>query len=185
MITGILAVSAIYQFDLTTKDIKRNGTLVTDLYRLKLTLVDIETGQRGYIITDDDRYLDVYYKGLNRIQTEITDLRQDVQRNDVSTQKELQTVIALVTPKLVEMAKTIDLRHRSFEAARDEVDTHLGRNLMVTFLDDIDGLITVREQQITKLINSNALLARLVIVFFSGTLLIFLFFPLGCPTFRN
>lgn len=36
---------------------------------------DIETGQRGYIITGEERYLEPYYLSINRINKETNDLR--------------------------------------------------------------------------------------------------------------
>jgi signal transduction histidine kinase/CheY-like chemotaxis protein/CHASE3 domain sensor protein len=98
-----------------------------------LTLVkDAETGQRGFIITGNDRYLDDHTRAVDRVDARFRDLEQMVHDNS-SHRTQLSLLREQVDTKLKELAETIALRrNRGFDAARDVVVTDRGKNAMDT-----------------------------------------------------
>ena len=67
-----------------------------------------ETGQRGFIITGEERYLESYDAGIARIQQDIDALARLIR--DASQQETLQEVRKLSDAKLAELRETIRLR---------------------------------------------------------------------------
>jgi CHASE3 domain sensor protein len=82
-------------------------------------LVDAETGQRGYLLSGDRRYLEPYDKALTRLTQLRTTLRTEIvgSADEVALVKELDT---LVDGKLGELKASIDLHDTvSPDAARE------------------------------------------------------------------
>ena len=46
------------------------------LNELKQTILDAETGQRGYLLTGDERYLEPYTNGISQVNQQLDELRQ-------------------------------------------------------------------------------------------------------------
>jgi len=94
-------------------------------------LTDMETGQRGYLLTSDQSYLQPYTAAKDRIETDFATLRVKLARR-TEGQRSLESHLeSLVKSKQVEMERTIDLRqqgyrHRSFML----VDTNEGKDYM-------------------------------------------------------
>jgi CHASE3 domain sensor protein len=94
-------------------------------------LTDMETGQRGYLLTGDQSYLQPYTTAKDRIGADFGNLRkQTAGRPQVEQSLESQ-LESLAKVKQVEMERTIDLRqrgyrHRSFML----VNTNEGKDCM-------------------------------------------------------
>jgi CHASE3 domain sensor protein len=91
----------------------------------------METGQRGYLLTSDQSYLQPYTAAKDRIETDFATLRVKL-ANRTEGERSLESHLeSLVKSKQVEMERTIDLRehgyrHRSFML----VDTNEGKDYM-------------------------------------------------------
>jgi hypothetical protein len=93
-------------------------------------LKDAETGQRGYIITGDEAYLEPYRSALTTIEPELTNLRQANTENRKRRQQ-IELLKKLIDKKLNFIKITIDLRtNEGFDAATRLVRTNEGKNLM-------------------------------------------------------
>jgi PAS domain S-box-containing protein len=94
------------------------------------TLKDAETGQRGFLIAGDERYLKPYNDAMTTIDGRIQSVESLTHDND-RQQARMPKLKELVLAKLDELKRTIDLRRESgLDAAQKEVLTHLGRNWM-------------------------------------------------------
>jgi signal transduction histidine kinase len=95
------------------------------------TLKDAETGQRGFIITQEDPYLQPYHQAVVRVHDELNGLK-DLTSDNPAQQKRLALLEEKVNAKLDELYRTItDLkRTRDFKAAQDEVRTGKGKAQM-------------------------------------------------------
>jgi|WetSurMetagenome_2_1015567.scaffolds.fasta_scaffold16900_3 PAS domain S-box-containing protein len=92
-------------------------------------LVDAETGQRGFIITGDDRYLRPYNAAVSELDREFSELQQLV-KNNSSHMRRLQVLKPLVDEKLRGIRERIGIyREKGIEAAALEV--RRGRGLIV------------------------------------------------------
>src|SRR5262245_36120354 len=82
--------------------------VLVDLDEITSTVKDAETGQRGFIITGDERYLVPFNDALSRLPTEIATLKSmphiDISEADVSK------VTQLVEQKMAELRRTVELR---------------------------------------------------------------------------
>ena len=94
-------------------------------------LTDMETGQRGYLLTSDQSYLQPYTAAKDRIETDFATLRVKLAGRTEGERSLESQLESLVKSKQVEMKRTIDLRqqgyrHRSFML----VNTNEGKNYM-------------------------------------------------------
>jgi PAS domain S-box-containing protein len=91
---------------------------------------DAETGQRGFLITQDEGYLPTYQEGIQRIRGALDQLALLVrdQPRQIALVQELKGKVAA---KLAELQETLDvLRDSGFEKAREQVRTGQGRRQM-------------------------------------------------------
>ena len=94
-------------------------------------LTDMETGQRGYLLTEDPAYLKPYSEGKSRIESHFASLRSGL-ANWTESERSMESQLeSLASSKEAEMEHSISLRqqgyrHRAFKL----VDTNEGRDYM-------------------------------------------------------
>ena len=107
---------------------------------------DAETGQRGYLLTGNEQYLQPYLTATAKIEQEIYSLKE-LTADNPEQQRQLDVLDALVSEKMAELDQTIDLRRaKGFESAQQVVLTNRGKQVM----DKIRTLIQELEQEETK-----------------------------------
>jgi methyl-accepting chemotaxis protein len=139
MLVTVGAVS----YDSTTKLIESAGwvqhthEVVTGLDQVLSGMKDAETGQRGYVITGEGRYLEPYQGARDRVDHQLKHVRELTADNPIQQQR-LTTLEPLVAGKFAELQETIDLRRtQGFEAAAKVVLTDKGKSVM----DSIRSLV--------------------------------------------
>jgi methyl-accepting chemotaxis protein len=85
-----------------------------------LRLDDAETGQRGYLLTGQDAYLEPYRRGTRNLNQVVGQLKR-LTSDNANQQKRIQELEALVKDKLAELQKTIDLYQKAGPSAAHEV----------------------------------------------------------------
>ena len=116
-------------------------------------LLDAETGQRGYIITGDERYLEPYNLAVKDITTRINDVLE-LTKDNAKQQQRIGTLKPLIADKFTELNQTIELRKvKGFDAALQIVITEKGKKIM----DDIRSVITEIGKDENDLLNSRTL----------------------------
>ena len=104
--------------------------VILALENLMSTLKDSESGQRGYVITGDERYLQPYYLALTRINDGLTEVKRLTAEN-AEQQTRLPELRTHIQNKLNELAETIELRRsKGFDAAHLVVVSDRGKNDM-------------------------------------------------------
>src|SRR6266403_5273328 len=83
-------------------------------------LVDAETGQRGFLLTGDDVYLEPYHAAMKSIDQVLVELKNSTADNPVQ-RKHLPELEQLIGKKLAELQRTIDLRKQNGLAAANAV----------------------------------------------------------------
>ena len=112
----------------------------SSLQDLLSEMQDSETGQRGYLITGQQAYLEPYYSGVSSIGQRLQKTRSLLQNNPIQI-KRLDAVEQLITWKLAELSQTIQQRqNQGFNAALQTVKTNRGKADM----DEIRALILVK-----------------------------------------
>lgn len=121
----------------------REVLLETQNYLNKM--LDAETGQRGYIITDDEAFLRFYKTAiilapvsLRRLEKMSADNPQQVSR--------IEWLIVLTESKLTELHVTVQTRRdEGFDAARKLVKTRAGKNTMDTIRQVVSQIVSTEE----------------------------------------
>jgi PAS domain S-box-containing protein len=93
--------------------------LTADLLR---TLVDAETGQRGYLLTGKDSFLEPYRQALGRLDQEVRTL-QDKTQDNPRQQARIEQLRQLTAEQLALLQKGIDLHRQSPDKAQAFVAT--------------------------------------------------------------
>lgn len=105
--------------------------VLTTLEEVLSTVTEAETGERGFLITDDPQYLKSYESAIVRIQETLGRL----EKLTLDEPRQLELVAALrerVDARLAELKEAIAARMRGgFDAARQSVSTNHGRRLML------------------------------------------------------
>ena len=100
-------------------------------------LKDAESGQRGYILIGDDRYLEPYQTGISAVNQAVQNLRR-LTADNPNQQRWIDALGPLIGAKLAELKETIDLRKgKGFDAAVKVVRMDKGKKAM----DDIRKVI--------------------------------------------
>ncbi|WP_020473594.1 response regulator [Zavarzinella formosa] len=104
---------------------------------------DSETGQRGFLITGDDRYLAPYSTALTRIDERVGEVERLTDDNPAQ-QARIPVLRARINVKLRELEETITLRRATgFEAAKAVVVSDRGKNAM----DEIRTQVMAMQQE--------------------------------------
>jgi transcriptional regulator with PAS, ATPase and Fis domain/CHASE3 domain sensor protein len=97
---------------------------------LRSSLQDAETGQRGYLLTGDERYLEPYRLSITRIGEDLAALRRHAMATPAS-EAPLPDIERLAAAKLAELEQTIEVRGAGgLDAALVIVETHHGKQVM-------------------------------------------------------
>ena len=111
-------------------------TVENSAFQAKLAAVlkdvtDMETGQRGYLLTDDPAYLNPYNDAKSRIGTDFADLRAGLANRTPSAQSLESQWESLATSKQAEMERSISLRQKGYRRRSfNLVDTNEGKDYM-------------------------------------------------------
>jgi CHASE3 domain sensor protein len=108
-----------------------SSIIQADISGVLQDLTDMETGQRGYLLTGDPAYLKPYAEGKNRIETHFSSLRSglaDRTERERSLESRLESG---ASSKQAEMERSISLRQQGYRRrAFKLVDTNEGRDYM-------------------------------------------------------
>lgn len=150
-------------------------------------LKDAETGQRGFIITGDERYLEPFNNATKTIFQTI-DNGIELTKDNPAQQERIKKTKLLASARIEILNQIIDLRRNvGFDAALKEVVTNKGKKIMDDIrlaIDEIEtvenGLLEVR----TNKMNNDVIMTNSVIIY--GTLFsIILVVLIGLLIVRN
>jgi methyl-accepting chemotaxis protein len=109
VIIGFVAHRSINSLVTTSQLVTHSHEVKEHVADLLSLLKDAETGQRGFVITGEDPYLDPYRAALVNIPKVVKELREATLDNP-SQQKGLDQLEALIASKLAELNRTVELR---------------------------------------------------------------------------
>lgn len=148
-----------------------------------LSLVnDAETGQRGYLLTHKESYLEPYEQSISQRDEQFQTLRQ-LTLDNPAQQKNLDLLEPLVNAKFAELAQTVALeKNLDHAGALKIVMNDFGKNTMDQIrailgnMHDIErGLLQQREEAYQQTANNNAELSGLVIAIGIGFIIAIFF----------
>jgi CHASE3 domain sensor protein len=127
-------------------------------------LVDMETGQRGYLLTGDQSYLQPYTSANERIETDFANLRTQLAARPQGEHSVGQQLESLAKLKQAEMQRAIDLRrrgyrHRSFVL----VNTNEGKDYMDEIRSAAASLFASESRDFTRIENGKIVAMKKVL----------------------
>ncbi|MCD6415272.1 MAG: response regulator [Planctomycetes bacterium] len=168
----ILLVAVNYQTTrslLETEDwISQTHEIITRANLLAKLIVDAETGERGFVITGEDEFLQPYDEGSESFETTISKLKESVSHNirQVERLEEIEALEARWRRLAGEPA--IAARRESLQAAIALVQKGTGRAIMDTLRDKISAFVDVEKQLLAERTkDAKRAAARTVYVFFA------------------
>ncbi|MEH2042858.1 response regulator [Nostoc sp.] len=136
--------------------VQKTQEKINKLEELLSEMKDAETGQRGYILTGQESYLEPYQAVVGNIDRKIVELR-DLITDQSNQQKQFATLELLIAAKLAILKQTIDLRqNQGFDAALQLIQTNQGKHLM----DDIRKIVHEIENQDKRLLQQQSQAAK-------------------------
>jgi signal transduction histidine kinase len=130
---------------LATREIR--GALL-DLFSV---LQDAETGQRGYLLTGEDRYRAPYDQAVSKVDQRFANVQEVMRRRDASSDDFLVQFKAAIDAKLGELSRTVELKSAGrVDEAMEVVRSDTGKDLM----DRIRELIKAKRDTVEQRLNA-------------------------------
>ncbi|HSF72653.1 MAG TPA: CHASE3 domain-containing protein, partial [Microcoleus sp.] len=146
--------------------------VLTELEATLSTLKDAETGQRGYLLTGEERYLEPYHSAIARINQQVVGLQQLTADNNRQQQRIRDLKIA-INSKLAELQETINLRRQqNLEAALRQVKSGRGKQIMGDIRQQIAAMTAEETQLLQQRARESQTSATLTILTFTVAALV-------------
>ncbi|MFD0893554.1 CHASE3 domain-containing protein [Luteolibacter ambystomatis] len=111
-----------------------------EVQRLKSAVQDVESGQRGFIITGTDSYLDPYRRGREDAAAHLEKV-STLARGDASIAAHAAALRRLIARKLGEIEDVVGVRRTGgFDASREIVESGVGKELMDQIRDEFAAM---------------------------------------------
>jgi len=132
---------------------------------------DAERGQRGFLITGRDDYLEPYTKAKERLPRLMIELQQATTES-ADQQPRLLRLQADITTKMNELASTITaMRQEGYEAARAIVGTNVGLASMDAVLADLRAIMDAADARLnSRLVRAETSDERVTTTFVVGSI---------------
>ena len=154
-IVASLAIAVYAEFGFRRLEIAKGQMAVAlemqaALHEALALIVDAETGQRGYLITGKEEYLQPYQAALPRIDDAFHRLRELLALHGTPDQRDsLGKLNELFGKKLAELEAVIALYKKDgSEAAQALINTGIGRRTMDEIRTTVDGMVSTHRRQI-------------------------------------
>lgn len=130
---GTVGVISYYEINSFLDDenwVKHTYQVIVQSDAIEKTMLDIETGSRGYAITGNPIALNVFNSGISNTQDQLDSLRQ-LTADNPTQQSNIKKLTNLVEQKIMFSSKTVSLRNdQGRDAALQHIATLNGTNLM-------------------------------------------------------
>jgi CheY-like chemotaxis protein/signal transduction histidine kinase/CHASE3 domain sensor protein len=115
-ISGFVAYYNLKTVEENNEKIVHSHEVIVALDAVFSTMQDAETGQRGFLLTGNDKYLDPYNAALATVPSKLAGVAQLTSDNPAQ-QTKISALKSFIDAKLAELKETIDLRRSQGEAA--------------------------------------------------------------------
>jgi methyl-accepting chemotaxis protein len=152
LIIGAIAYRSINTLTTTSYKVTHTHQVLEHIALLLSELKDAETGQRGFVITGADVFLEPYDAALPQIDKTFKELRE-LTLDNPKQQERLDDARPLIDAKLSELKRTIALRKASgFDATEKVVEAGEGKKSM----DDLRKILDEMEREERDLLRVRA-----------------------------
>ncbi|HEY4971355.1 MAG TPA: CHASE3 domain-containing protein, partial [Steroidobacteraceae bacterium] len=149
---GAVAYTSINKLSSTAQWVTHTHEVLEHIASVLNLLKDAETGQRGYLITGEEPFLEPYRTGSGDVFNVVKELRK-LTADNPAQQKRIDSIESLVAAKLAELKQTIDLRAKgSVDEAVKIVRGGEGKR----FMDDIRRMLGEMDDEERGLLKQRA-----------------------------
>jgi len=146
IVAGALSFCTLSTFTGTIVIRQQLRSLYNELQATLNTAIDAETGQRGYLLTGDESYLEPFTSAESSIAPKIQRV-ESLLHAAPDQQAEFDQVKRLIEMKFAELKRTVELRRtEGFEAAGHIIQSAHGKQLMDEIRQRMDGIRTEIEE---------------------------------------
>ena len=157
------AQSRLAQSTQRVQSLLQRQTLLSKLMQL---LVDAENGQRGYLLTGEDSFLQPYEEALVQREPTFQALRSAYQQGNPQVLEQLATIDEQMSDRFSELAIAIKLQQAtSRDAAAEFIRTRVSTRTMVRIRDSVEELRRLEANAVPTMIDaqrSDLLLTRII-----------------------
>ena len=116
---GFVAYRSSTEFIASSAQVVHSREVRGNLQRILSLVEEIETGQRGYIITGESSFLEPYQRAADKIQERLAHVKT-LTAHEPELRAQIETLVSLVNSRIAFAAESIDLRRsQGFAAAKD------------------------------------------------------------------
>ncbi|MBD2359608.1 response regulator [Anabaena minutissima FACHB-250] len=128
---GLISYKSTKELIIASSREKHTYNVLSKIEGLSTQLNKAETGQRGYIITGEQRYLEPYLAATKLLEKKIAEL-ENLTLDNPPQQRRLDKLQPLINQRITILKEVIDLRQKQgLDVARQSVLTDQGRELMI------------------------------------------------------
>ncbi|WP_343632821.1 CHASE3 domain-containing protein [Fluviicola sp.] len=176
VIVGAYAYQSTKQYKNSSEWVNHTQEVINEAQSILLNVEDIETAQRGYVITADEKFLIPYKDGVAELPKAHLKLNQLV--HDNPPQRELLAKInSLIIQKTTFAEQVISVRSKvGFSAAQDLIESGEGESLMASIRSLLERFIANEESYLTtRFSDSNEQFAHTATIILASISLAILF----------
>jgi len=152
LLIGLLSYRGVEVLTNTSYQVTRTHQVLSDIASLMSAMKDAETGQRGFMLTGDETYLDPYRAASTEIPRLLAELRSLI-RDNPSQQTRLNQAAVMIDSLMALHKERIEMRRTgSEEATLRQIKTGDGKRRM----DELRAIIDQMEQEETDLLRERA-----------------------------
>lgn len=142
---GVVTLNAFSRLQENRERVRLTNDLLFALESTESVVKDAETGQRGFIITGEESYLEPYDVAIKQIPNELSQL-EELTEGDLDQQPKVPRLRELINEQLMELDVAISIRRQGgLEAGKAVVDTDVGQRTMDQIRDHIADMRRIAE----------------------------------------
>lgn len=149
---GVVAYRSISALTSTSQLVTHTHQVLEHIGEVLSLLKDAETGQRGYVITGDEAFLEPYQTGTANVHTVVKELRE-LTADNPNQQKRIDEAEPLISAKLTELKQTIDLRRKGIVEETAKI-VHGGEGKRI--MDNLRVILAQMEREERDLLKQRA-----------------------------
>ncbi|MGG6267626.1 sensor histidine kinase [Leptolyngbya sp. AN03gr2] len=147
LLNAVISYRNILRLAENEQSINQSHQTIANLEATLSTLKDAETGQRGYLLTGQDRYLEPYNRAIASINQRVQTLKQ----SEAIAPQQLQKLEQLITEKFAELDQTIQVRRtEGSNAALQIVRLDRGEQIMDEIRQQVGAIASQKNQQLQR-----------------------------------
>jgi CHASE3 domain sensor protein len=127
--------------------VQHTNTVIRKLENSISVLKDAETGQRGFLLTGEERFLDPYKGAYELALNEVNDIKR-LTGDNPAQQKNAEILAENIKQRLSQLARLIDLKRANIPITNDELSKGKG------YMDDARALVKAMAETETTLLSA-------------------------------